>query len=344
MQQLSNLEVYFLVKELNRRLAGARLANFYADRHFFRFKFNNGENLLVDLSKGVFLSNAFPEASGPNNLAMFFRSRLDNARFITAKQLNEDRIIALEFEKKEKHTVVVELFREGNVLLLNEKGVIEIVFKPAEYSSRALKKHEAYKTPPSAKKSVLALKESDLAGLKGPVVAVLSKIVNLSPFYIEESCARSGIAFDEESLSEKEAALLLANLRGLFNNLKPVAYVADGRIESYSVTPLKKMFLEVKEYASLSEALAAYYAQDFEEKKPDKTEYVEKQQQAALKEFEERSAEARQKADWIYANSTLIKRLLSAAVEGASERELNTLANGACKVEKKGKEIVLISG
>ena len=343
MQQLSNLDVFFLCREFTESLAGSRFVNFYETGGVFRFKFNNGENLLLDLKKSVFLSRKFAEAEGsPSPFVVFFRKALDNARFAKASQVNQDRILCLEFEKKEKFFVVLELFREGNILLCDSNWVIQEALNKAEYASRTLKKWRGYVHPPSGKKNVEELAQGDLPA-KGPLLPMLSKAVNLSPFYLEEACFRAGLAFDEKNVSEKDANKLLESMKELFVDFFPCVYYQEEKPVAFSVCRLKKMQASIvaKAFPSLSAALAEYYSQDFEVKKQSKQDFILGQQQAALGQLAEKSLEARQKAEWIYENFTLVEKLLGKAKEGASQEELNLLSEGLCKVEKKARELVV---
>ena len=60
--------------------------------------------------------------SQPSQFAMVLRKHLNNSRLIEVKQLGFDRIISMIFEHGSgKLELIIELFRDGNVLLLDEK-------------------------------------------------------------------------------------------------------------------------------------------------------------------------------------------------------------------------------
>ena len=57
--------------------------------------------------------------------AMLLRKHLSNARLLGASQIGFDRILRLEFDTKDgRRDVIVEMFRNGNVILLDQDGVI----------------------------------------------------------------------------------------------------------------------------------------------------------------------------------------------------------------------------
>ena len=70
---------------------------------------------------------------------------------IGVRQLGFDRVIALDFDTKfgEMH-LYVEVFREGNIILVDSEGMIIQPLTHAKYSGRALKKGVEYQPPPAA--------------------------------------------------------------------------------------------------------------------------------------------------------------------------------------------------
>src|SRR3989338_4160562 len=130
MLSLNNLDVFFLSWELNDTLAHGYFNKIYdLTKTSFRIKMHKkGEyNLLVNLPGLVFLSNALPntEVDKPSNFTMYLRKKLYNARLIEVRQLQFDRIIEFEFEAVGKKTfLIIELFAEGNIILLDDKRII----------------------------------------------------------------------------------------------------------------------------------------------------------------------------------------------------------------------------
>ena len=92
-----------------------------------------------------------PMPTQPSQFAMILRKHLNNSRLVGVEQFGFDRVIRLEFEHgRGTLSIVIELFRVGNVLLLDEEGVIIRPLTHAKYASRSLKKGERYAPPPEA--------------------------------------------------------------------------------------------------------------------------------------------------------------------------------------------------
>jgi len=148
-----------IASEGNAVLADARLVKFFEiSPGVFRLKFNSqtkGEvNVLVDLGFGAFLARRVPESpSAPTQFAAAVRSRVDNALLRGVSLVNDDRILRFDFEKKEKFALVFEFVGKGNALLLDERGVIVFVWKPAVYAARRLALREKYVAPPAGGKT-----------------------------------------------------------------------------------------------------------------------------------------------------------------------------------------------
>jgi len=120
-----------------------------------------------------------------------------NARFTGATQHGFDRILILAFETKDGSlSLVVEMFRDGNVLLLDGDGVIIQPLTSVEYALRTLKRGEQY-VPPPAQFDPRSLGGDELAeilaGSEADLVSTLASRTNLSGTYAEAVCAAAGL-------------------------------------------------------------------------------------------------------------------------------------------------------
>ena len=104
-----------------------------------------------------------PMPMTPPPFAMMLRKHLKNARMTGVRQLGFDRVLAFDFDTKfgERH-LYVEVFRDGNIILTDEEGIIIQPLTHASYSGRTLKKGVQYQPPPQA----LDPHEMDLETLK----------------------------------------------------------------------------------------------------------------------------------------------------------------------------------
>ena len=143
--------------------------------------------------------------SQPSQFAMVLRKHLNNSRLIEVKQLGFDRIISMIFEHGSgKLELIIELFRDGNVLLLDEKGIIIQPLTHAKYASRSLKRGVEYVAPPAAidpreinrEKLDKLLDESN-----DDLIRTLAARGNLGRIYGSAICASAGL---KESLKAKD--------------------------------------------------------------------------------------------------------------------------------------------
>lgn len=352
MQLLSNLDYLVLVKELNEKLAGAYVNKVYLlEDGSYRFKFHKkdvGElNLIIEVGVRVNFATEFSKtADDQDALVNICRQYLDNAKVKEVKQLNFDRIFALEFNNK---TLVFEMFGDGNVLLLDGE-TIAYTGEKAQYSARTIKRGEKYLLPPSGKISPLEVKPSDLSEAMGKVVSSLSKIVNLSPFYLEEACTRAGVEYTRkiDELSEAERKAVCKCIRELSEEFSPRVYVNGSSVEFFAPFVLKKLEnLESKTFDCFSDCVGFYFTSVKRvsravsvnaKKREDKVKSLERRLQAQLdsiKEFEVKEGEATSKANWLLIHASEVEELAKVAKENPDT--LKSLK----KVEKKGSELIL---
>ena len=77
----------------------------------------------------------------PSSFAMTLRKHIGNARLIGVLQIGFDRVLRLDFEHgRGKISLIIELFRDGNAILIDEDDMIIQPLTTAAYSSRVLKR------------------------------------------------------------------------------------------------------------------------------------------------------------------------------------------------------------
>ena len=334
MQHLANLDCFFLAKEMDASLAGGFFENFYDyGEGVFRLRFGK-QSVLFDLQGFAFVADAsFPEPPRqPSSFAMLLRKRFESAKLESVVQSGFDRIFEFSFTSKQygRHSLVVELFgKRGNLLLLDSERRIVKPFAKVSYAARSLADGVAYVMPPSEKKHPLELKQSDFEG-KGRIVSFLSKQTSLAPFYLEEACARAGIALDEDvsALSAAEKSGLLSSFASLFERPSPCIFLKEGKPFAFSSISLKKLGGgsaggECVAAPSVSQAIASYYA-SLERAKPEARsgdlEFQLQSQEKAISEFEAKAAELQKAGKWVFENEPAVAELLEAAREKTGGR------------------------
>ena len=121
-------------------------------------------------------------------------------------------------------SLIIELFRDCNVLLLDHEGVIIRPLTHAKYASRSLKKGVAYTPPPEAiDPRGLSLESLDeiLVGSDHALIRTLASRVNLGRIYGSALCSIARIDEDSgsNSLTEEQKSSLGIALSKMLGNL-----------------------------------------------------------------------------------------------------------------------------
>jgi predicted ribosome quality control (RQC) complex YloA/Tae2 family protein len=92
-----------------------------------------------------------PMPMTPPPFAMVLRKHLKNARMTGVRQLGFDRVLGFDFDTKHgSYHLYVEVFRDGNIILTDQEGIIIQPLTHASYAGRTLKKGVLYQPPPAA--------------------------------------------------------------------------------------------------------------------------------------------------------------------------------------------------
>ena len=200
---MSGFDLRAIVGELS-QFAGAYVKKSYMP-HYEQIvlrinpKESNQFDLVIVRGSRVYTSTRDrPMPMTPPPFAMVLRKFLKNARMTAVRQLGFDRVLALDFDTKfgQMH-LYVEVFREGNVILVDQDGIIIQPLTHAKYSGRILKKGVEYQPPPAA----LDPHDLDETALKDmfensdrDLVATLGGKANLGGTHANAVCESAGIA------------------------------------------------------------------------------------------------------------------------------------------------------
>ena len=388
-RELTSVDLAALVTELN-RYEGAKVDKVYLyGDDLLRFKmrdFDRGRvELLVEVgdTKRVHAADPdrVPDAPGrPPNFAKMLRNRLSGADFAGVEQFEFDRILTFDFERGDENTrVVVELFGQGNVAVLDETGEVVRSLETVRLKSRTVAPGAQYEFPAS-RVNPLAVSYDALAARMddsdSDVVRTLATQLNLGGLYAEEVCTRAGVekttpieaAGDDEYRAIHDALTdLRTRLRsGAFD---PRLYEDDGTVVDATPFPLEeheREGLDSEAVDTFNAALDEYFhrleraddddsAEEAASSRPDfeaeiaKQNRIIDQQEGAIEEFEERADAERRRAELLYANYDLVDEVLSTVREARDDdvpwdeiRE--TLARGAERGIPAAEAVVDVDG
>ena len=163
-----------------------------------------------------------PMPMTPPSFAMVLRKHLKNARLTKVEQVGFDRVLMFRFDTKHgQRSLSVELFRNGNVILMDENDVIIQPLTHASYSGRTIKKGEVYVPPPAAIDPYNltldslneAFDESDR-----DLVSTLGGKINLGGIYANAVCEHAGLE-PNSSTDDADASIVLDSLKHFLEKL-----------------------------------------------------------------------------------------------------------------------------
>ncbi len=163
-----------------------------------------------------------PMPMTPPPFAMVLRKHLRNARLTSVDQVGFDRVLAFSFDTKDgKRTLYVEVFRDGNIILVDQEGIIIQPLTHASYAGRTLKKGVAY-TPPPPAANPYELTVEDLAELFATsdrdLVSTLGGKINLGATHANAVCALAKVEPNSPP-AEADVNLVFEALQTLLTDL-----------------------------------------------------------------------------------------------------------------------------
>ena len=344
MQEMSNLDYYYSLREL-RSAVGSHLEQVYElSRNIFRFRFKFkgfDKSLLVDLNASrMHFAKEFSEPPRfPSSFAMFLRKHFKGRRLDSIEQLNFDRIIKLGFGDS---FIILEAFKSGNILALDAEERIMLPYHPEEYSARKLAKGVLYSPPPQSKP--IELNVGEFRG-NYKVVSVLSKRVALAPFYLEEVCALAGVDLSTRAcnVTREQKARLVELIPGLLEQEFSPRVYSGGR--AFAPFALEKAGSEpFEQFESFGEALESYYGPLPEDAAPPlegKRDRALKQQENAIVDYSSKAGSAAANAAWINENYGLVEELLGLARSHDSKALSEKARANNLEFELNGKKLIL---
>ena len=340
MQQMGGLDYAVEVEEMQ-PLVGARFKKFYAcEDKTLRLKLHKKGDVNIVAENGIRLhiSEKFAESlEKPSQFSMVVRKHLENAPLTAISQFAGDRIVEFTFGKIK---LVFELFAKGNCILVGEDGKIIDVMKREAYASRKIAPKHPHVAPPSEKKPIAQVEESDLQG-SGNLTALLSTKLSTSTIYIDEAIARCGCGKEgAELITPQQKSGIIFELRKISAERKPTVYYEAGKPIAFATTELKQFeHSEKKQFEKFSQALEEYYInvdrsnvdkKQGKGKKAEGGENVMEKLKRKLKfqlesetEFREKERHAQETGDYIYANHQLFENLLAAERKMKEEKKKN---------------------
>jgi len=350
-RELSSVDLAAVARELG-ALVGARLDKAYRyPDDLLRLRLRDPDAGRVELLcevgdvKRVHRADPanVPDAPGrPPQFAMMLRSRLGGARLTGVEQHEFDRILRLRFDGPEgAHTLVLELFGDGNVAVLDATGTVVACLRTVRLKSRTVVAGAPYEYPASRVDPLTIDADAfaaRMADSDADVVRTLATQLNLGGRWAEELCTRAGV---EKGLAIADADdavydALYAELDSIARALRdgafePSVYREDDRVVDVAPFVLaERAALEREGFDGFQAALDAYFhaletaprrepaAPDFDAQLAEYARIID-HQQAAIEGFEAEAAAERERAETLYARYDLVDEVLRTVREARAD-------------------------
>ena len=358
MKSMSNVDIYTICQELKDLLTGARVDKSYQptkDTIVIRFhKAGIGRlDLVMQAGKRIHLS-VYPLSNPqqPPHFPMLLRNRVRGANVVSVEQHNFDRVVIIKMKKDITYTLIVELFSQGNIILLDEENNIISPLKRKQWSDRDISAKREYIFPPENGINPLTITEDEFNELvksnDDEIVRVLAKS-GLGSLYAEEILLNTSInkKTNCRALSSNEIEEVFKSLKNIFSKLEnkeftPMIVNNEKEVERLREENPDKKFkvredvvpisletykdFEAKEYDSFNEACDEFFSSKVASeisnvqesawnKKVDKFSNRLKKQQETLEGFEKTIDDSNRKGETIFTNYVQIENVLNVILD-----------------------------
>ncbi|HEX2021887.1 MAG TPA: ribosome rescue protein RqcH, partial [Candidatus Thermoplasmatota archaeon] len=345
-EEMSALDVRAAVREMA-ALRGARIDKAYEPAQGeLLLRVRGGtppkrQDVSILVGKAVHLTTQPREnPEKPGGFVMQIRKHLANAFVDDVRQHGFDRVIEFVSRRKDgTYVLVVELFHDGNVVLVKDDRIVSPLFTQS-WATREIRPGAEW-VPPPARVDPAALSREEFAARmrqsNADAVRTLATEMNLGGAVAEEVCALAGVPKGTAMAGAPDETLdkLLDALRGVFARVESGALdpvVATKGEEKVDVAPFPMRAhegLDLRRFPTFHEALDDYFGRvggtaaapraDPRVAKLDaervKTQRMLDAQTAALARFKTEDAEARRKGDLLYGHFDLAQRVARSLLE-----------------------------
>jgi predicted ribosome quality control (RQC) complex YloA/Tae2 family protein len=282
-REFTSFDVAAVVRELNDVIVDSIVNNVYQlDGKTILLKLHKPDKapfcLVLEAGKRINLTAyASEKPRRPPAFCMALRKFLRSARLLKVEQYEFERVVVLSFKTYEgTMQLILELFGEGNIILLSEKGIILQAMTYKRMRDRNILRGEPFKFAPSIGKNPSKVNDDETAaGLKASgdtqVVRAITRLLSIGGTLAEEVLARAGVEKTRPvtQLGNEEIATTLRTLRALLLQvnvgvLEPHV-VMDENGDLVDAAPLKLKRYEntrfkVQAYNTFNEALDEFYS------------------------------------------------------------------------------------
>ncbi|MCS7115340.1 MAG: ribosome rescue protein RqcH [Nitrososphaerota archaeon] len=349
-KEFTSFDVAAVVRELKGLILNSRVNNVYqldGKTLLLKLRGADGAVFILILEAGRRLhvtSYALDKPLVPPPFCMALRKYLNGGWLANVEQYEFERIVIFHFKAKGQFfKLIIELFGEGNIILVDGENRILQALRYRRMRDRDILRGEPFRFPPPMGHNPIKIsRQAFLGGLRSfgeiEIVKVLASFLGIGGVYAEEVLLRLGVEKKSpcNSLDASKAEAIYNCVQGLIfqvldGKLEP-NIVLDEKGELVDAVPIKlKRYESLKHqtYGKFNEALDEFYARakvlegiDAKEKVDEFEAEVERlrrmmaEQEKALKETEKNVEKYKRIGDLIYMHSGKLQTLLDKFLEG----------------------------
>ncbi len=295
-------------------------------------------DITIHLGKALTLRKPWKVPDQPSAFVMFLRKYLRKSRLNDIQQHGMDRVVIFELSTKEgDYSIVAELFRDGNMVLVKDGIIVHPLFTQ-HWKAREIKAKEPFVFPPSRndpRKLELEQFTTDLIASDKDLVRTLVSTVNIPGRAAEEVCKRADIekGSNTADLSPEDITLLftlskeiviqaVTNHKGMVYTDSPSHKDLDEALEDETldeVTAVNYKNIPVFEAPSYLEAMDRFFSLEGKEEEVSddplenelkRLERRYQMQKDTVKKKEEEAQKVRELGELIYANYQKLDTLI----------------------------------
>jgi predicted ribosome quality control (RQC) complex YloA/Tae2 family protein len=331
---MSNVDVAALVEELRERIVGGFVGKAYqqsADKIWLTVQSTEEGrlDLLLEAGKRLHITHKErPVSKTPPQFPTMLRNHLSGGRIVDIQQHDFDRVVEFAVERGGgRNYLIVELFPKGSMVLLDESRRILTMLRKMIYRGHKMAAGEMYLSHPT-QQDPRTISSEDLSGMLASsgqdLIRTIVRGLNMGGTYGEEVCLRAGVDKNKPAaaLEPGETERIRQALREVFSDqtLDPQIVLKEGSPTDVLPRPLKVYEgLEVRRYATFSDALDAFFVEVPEAPKQSPLDRRIELQRKAIEEFEAKEKELTQKGEAVYQKYGEIENILKVVTDARSK-------------------------
>ncbi|MGP6220047.1 ribosome rescue protein RqcH [Caldiplasma sukawensis] len=342
----NSLEIHGFVSIYGNLIRGSFFKKIYRiNENIFIFQFHSTDvkkgSLYVDLRRGICLKDV-ERGNEPDSLTMYLRKIFSDKKISDIRQINFDRVLRI--DTFNGYSIVFEMFREGNLIILND-NIIEFALNQKEWKNRKIIKGEMY-IPPTLN-DPLTMEDEKIAEIfrssKGSIVQTMATRLNLGGQLSEEILYKTGINKDEKPLNLIEKISLI---RSSFIETIKLVDMDRGYVYGDNLTPILMKHIQSepdKIFESFNAGLSEFMDRTFEEEKDTKTkaEKIMESQKKTMETYEKLAYMTQQIGEFISSNFSILNQILKNSIKMKPGEKINTTEGEMELVEFDGSKKIL---